>query len=124
MSSGILTIRNSKIGRLYYYILYSNQILNYMPIIMLIRTCICSHGNHILNYMPITMLICICSHGNEIYPIEDELIDGEEAKEGANVKPLTSPAVPTRQNLLEHNIANYLVRSWCAHCARGKCKAS
>ena len=38
--------------------------------------------------------------------------------------PLKSPAAPSRQEMLEHNITHYPFRSWCAHCVRGKCKAS
>ena len=62
-------------------------------------------------------------------PIEDELVEDEVVEEeGAhnvsNVKPLKSPAAPSRQEMLEHSITHYPFRSWCAHCVRGKCKAS
>ena len=61
---------------------------------------------------------------DEICPVEDQLIDEEEAHESANVKPLKSPAAPSRQEVLEHDITHYPFRSWCSHCVRWKCKSS
>ena len=66
---------------------------------------------------------------NAMCPIEDELVEDELVEEqGAhdvsNVKPLKSPAAPSRQEMLEHSITHYPFRSWCAHCVRGKSKAS
>ena len=59
-----------------------------------------------------------------MYPVEEELVEEEEAHESTHVKPLKSPVAPSRQELLEHNATHYPFRSWCAHCVLGKCKSS
>ena len=59
-----------------------------------------------------------------ICPVEHELIEEDETQEEAPVKPLKSPMVPSRQEVLEHDVTHYPFRSWCAHCVRGKFKSS
>ena len=47
----------------------------------------------------------------EMFPVEQEMIDEEESQEGAQAKRLRSPAAPSRQEMLEHNLTHYPFRS-------------
>lgn len=47
-----------------------------------------------------------------------------QEEEGAPVRPLKSPSMPSRLEMLEHSLTHYPFRSWCPHCVRGKSKAN
>ena len=55
----------------------------------------------------------------------DSSADGEiEAEEAKNSKGTRGPAKPTKQEREDHERDHIPFRSWCAHCMRGKAKAS
>ena len=48
----------------------------------------------------------------------------EERQEGRSVKGMRGPVKPTKQEKEDHERDHIPFRSWCAHCMRGKTKAS
>ena len=63
---------------------------------------------------------CIAINGDEI------LTNDDDENEHGNVPPrmLTSPSMPSRQEVQEHSITHLPYRSWCPYCVMGKMKAS
>ena len=51
--------------------------------------------------------------GVECLPVE------EETSESISMKVLPSPCPPSRQEMLEHNLTHWPLRSWCKHCVAG-----
>ena len=56
--------------------------------------------------------------------VQDEVEVNEESNESEKPNMVRSPATPSRQEVLEHNITHCPFRDWCADCVSGKCKAS
>ena len=56
-------------------------------------------------------------------PIDEEI--DEEAEQEAEVqRPFRDPGMPSRNEILEHNLTHIPPRPWCPHCVRGKGKDS
>ena len=47
-----------------------------------------------------------------------------EGEQGVATKAVRQPVKPSRQEIEDHNRCHIPFRSWCAHCMRGKAKAS
>ena len=56
-------------------------------------------------------------------PIDEEL-DEEVEEEAERQRPFRDPGMPSRQEILEHNLTHIPPRPWCPHCVRGKGKDS
>ena len=56
-------------------------------------------------------------------PVDEDI--GDEAEEEAEMqRPLRDPGMPTRREILEHNLTHIPPRPWCPHCVKGKGKDS
>ena len=54
-------------------------------------------------------------------PVDEDI--GDEAEEESEVqRPLRDPGMPTRREVLEHNLTHLPPRPWCPHCVKGKGK--
>ena len=54
-------------------------------------------------------------------PVDEDIEDG--AEEEAEVQgPLRDPGMPTRREILEHNLTHMPPRPWRPHCDKGKAK--
>ena len=54
----------------------------------------------------------------------DEDIEAEAEEEWEIQWPLRDPGMPTRREVLEHNLTHLPPRPWCPHCLKGKGKDS
>ena len=56
-------------------------------------------------------------------PVDEDI--EAEAEEGSEIqRPLRDPGMPTRREVLEHNLTHLSPRRWCPHCLNGKGKDS
>ena len=51
-------------------------------------------------------------------PVDEDIEDGAE-EEAEVQRPLRDPGMPTRREVLEHNLTHMPPRPWCAHCVKG-----
>ena len=56
--------------------------------------------------------------------VDDEAEGSDDVNESETPRMLKSPATPSRQEVLEHNITHCPFRDWCADCVSGKSHAS
>ena len=54
----------------------------------------------------------------------DEDIEADAEEESEIQRPLRDPGMPTRREMLEHNVTHLPPRPWCPHCMKGKGKVS
>ena len=54
-------------------------------------------------------------------PVDEDIEEGAE-EEAEVQRPLRDPGMPTRREVLEHNLTHMPPRPWCPHCVKGKGK--